>query len=304
MKIDGKEIARAFPRKTKATPTDELAFVGIPTRKDFAAAEHVDEVRVSVTFTYDIEKAEAIAKKWEAAGFKVKVGGPAFGDRNSDIFIPGLYVGNGYTFTSRGCNNNCWFCSVWKSCHGQIKELEIKDGWKICDDNVLATSPEHFKGVIEMLKRQPHPAEWVGGIEAKILQPWHAELMKEAGSRRIYCAYDTPDDLEPLIEASKIFRAAGFTETSNTLMCYCLIGWKGDTFDAADLRLRQAVEAGFMPFAMLYRDEKGNTDEEWRRFQRTWAAPQIVGTKIREIRRQRKEANDGHQHQSNPAPEL
>lgn len=287
MIVNGKEIARAFPRKTKATPTDALAFVGIPTRKDFTAAEAADEVHVSVAFTYDIPKADAIAKKWEAAGYNVKIGGPAFGDRNSDTFIPGLYMGDGYTFTSRGCPNNCWFCSVWQSCHGQIKEIEIKDGWKICDDNVLATSPEHFKAVIEMLKRQPHPAEWTGGIEAKILQPWQAELMREAGTRRIYCAYDTPDDLEPLIEAGKIFRNAGFTETSNVLMCYCLIGYKGDTFDAADQRLRQTVEAGFMPFAMLYRDNDGYVDEEWRRFQRTWAAPQIVGTKIREIRKAR-----------------
>lgn len=287
MIVDGKEIARSFPRKTKATPTDALAFTGMPTKKDFEAAAQADEIHVSVTFTYDIPKAEQMAKKWQNAGFNVKIGGPALGDRNSDIFIPGLYMGEGYTFTSRGCKNHCWFCSVWKSCGGQVKELEIKDGWKICDDNVLGTSPEHFRAVIEMLKRQPHPAEWTGGIEAKILQPWQAELMREVKTRRIYCAYDTPDDYEPLVEAGKIFRAAGFTETSNVLMCYCLIGYKGDTFDAAERRLRQAVEAGFMPFAMLYKDANGNTDEAWRRFQRTWAAPQIVGTKIREIRKAR-----------------
>ena len=287
MIVDGKEIARVFPRKTKATPTDDLAFVGLPTKKDFEAAQAADEVHVSVTFTYDIPKAEQIAEKWRKAGFNIRIGGPAFGDRNSDTFTPGLYMGEGYTFTSRGCTNHCWFCSVWKSCKGQIKELEIKDGWKICDDNILATSPEHFRAVIEMLKRQPHPAEWTGGIEAKLLQPWQAELMKEAGTRRVYCAYDTPDDLEPLIEAGKIFRNAGFTETSNTLMCYVLIGYKGDTFDAADRRLREAVTAGFMPFAMLYKNDNGDTDEEWRRFQRTWAAPQIVGKKVREIRRER-----------------
>lgn len=288
MIIDGKEIARAFPRRTKATPTDALALVGIPTKEDLTRVEVADEIHVSVTYTYDIEKAEKMAAAYEKAGHKVKVGGPAFGDRFSSTFTPGLYMGEGYTFTSRGCPNHCWFCSVWQSCRGQIKELEIKDGWKICDDNVLATSPEHFKAVIEMLKRQPFPAEWVGGIEAKILQPWQAELMKEANTRRIYCAYDTPDDLEPLIAAGKIFRDAGFTVTSNTCMCYVLIGYKGDTFEAAEKRLYQAIDAGFMPFAMLFKDKNGTTDEVWRRFQREWAAPQIVGTKVR---KRRKEVN-------------
>ena len=72
MIVDGKEIARVFPRKTKATPTDDLAFVGLPTKKDFEAAQAADEVHVSVTFTYDIPKAEQIAEKWRKAGFNIR----------------------------------------------------------------------------------------------------------------------------------------------------------------------------------------------------------------------------------------
>jgi len=41
--------------------------------------------------------------------------------------------------------------------------------------------------------------------------------------------------------------------------------------------------AGFFPFAMLYRDEKGKVGEDWRRFQRIWARPQIVYHKLKEI---------------------
>lgn len=50
MIIDGKEIARAFPRRTKATPTDDLALVGIPTKEDLACVEVADEIHVSVTY--------------------------------------------------------------------------------------------------------------------------------------------------------------------------------------------------------------------------------------------------------------
>lgn len=153
MNINGKEILRVFPRKTKATPDDPMAVIGAPTRAILNAGGF-DEVHISVTFTYDIPKAEMLAKKWEKAGVPVIVGGPAFGDRMTPSFTPGLYVKKGYTFTSRGCPNHCWFCSVWKVANGRIIELPITDGWNILDDNILATSPEHFKAVIEMLKRE------------------------------------------------------------------------------------------------------------------------------------------------------
>ena len=52
-------IIRVFPRKTKATPDDALAYFGPPDL--FAEA---DEVHVSVTFTYDKAIAEKLAEDW------------------------------------------------------------------------------------------------------------------------------------------------------------------------------------------------------------------------------------------------
>lgn len=284
MIIEGKQVARVFPRMTKATPEDKFAFTGALPRKLRGDGGGIDEVHISVTYTYDIPESEALAKSWEKLGVPVKVGGPAFGDRMGD-FTPGLYLKPGYTFTSRGCPNSCWFCSVWQSARGIIRELPITDGWNILDDNILATSPEHFKAVIDMLKRQPEKPVFTGGIEAKILKPWQAELMREAKTRRLYCAYDTPDDYESLVEAGKIFRSAGFTTASHTLGCYVLIGYQGDTFDKAQQRLIQTIQAGFVPYAMLYRDLDGAVDPEWRSFQREWCRPQIVGVKMREYGR-------------------
>lgn len=277
------KIVRAFPRKTKATPCDDLAFTGMPTRKDFQKAESVNEVHVSVTFTYDIPKAELMGEKWIKAGFNVKIGGPAYGDRMSESFIPGLYIEQeGYTFTSRGCPNSCWFCSVWESAKGKLIELPITPGWNILDDNILATSEQHFRDVIQMLKQQPDKPIFTGGIEAKILKPWQAELMKEVKTKRLYCAYDTPDDYEPLVEAGKMFRSAGFTTASHVLSCYVLIGYWGDTFLKAEKRLVETIKAGFVPYAMLWKDKSGTVDEDWRRFQREWCRPQIVGVKMRD----------------------
>ena len=51
-------LIRVFPRKTKATPTDALAYFGPPDRHAEA-----DEVHVSVTFTYDKAWAEHLAEQ-------------------------------------------------------------------------------------------------------------------------------------------------------------------------------------------------------------------------------------------------
>lgn len=131
-------IARVFPTKTSMSPTDPLAFFGAPTL-DAIAAEP-DEVHISVTFSWDLEKADELFFQWEMLGVPVEVGGPAFGDRMSETFTPGLYLKEGMTITSRGCPKDCWFCDVGKCANGRVIELPVQDGWNILDDNILATS--------------------------------------------------------------------------------------------------------------------------------------------------------------------
>lgn len=51
----------------------------------------------------------------------------------------------------------------------------------------------------------------------------------------------------------------------------------------AERRLTDTLRAGFIPYAMLYRDKDGKVDPEWRRFQREWCRPIIVAKKANEI---------------------
>jgi len=70
---------------------------------------------------------------------------------------------------------------------------------------------------------------------------------------------------------------AGFTKASNVLRCYVLIGYhKTDTPEKCIKRFGEAWNAGFMPMAMLYRDQKGDYTKDWRKFQREWANPVIT----------------------------
>jgi radical SAM superfamily enzyme YgiQ (UPF0313 family) len=103
-----RRIIRVFPRKTKATPTDSLVRIGVAP----ALFDEADEVHISVSFTWDLKKAEELEKSWRYVA-PTKIGGPATGMRGED-FTPGLYLKKGYVITSRGCPNRCWFCSVPK----------------------------------------------------------------------------------------------------------------------------------------------------------------------------------------------
>lgn len=69
-------IARVFPRKTAMSPTDALAFFGPPTIENIADCikAGVIEVHISVTFTWDLEKAEDLYYAWQILGVPVEVG--------------------------------------------------------------------------------------------------------------------------------------------------------------------------------------------------------------------------------------
>jgi len=269
------KIIRIFPRRTNATPADNHAYVGGPDM--FAEA---DEVHISVVFTWDLLEAERLEKEWKHVA-AVKIGGPATGQRGGN-FNPGMYLKKGYVITSRGCNNRCWFCSVWKR-EGNVRELPITKGWNVLDDNLLACSDSHIKAVFAMLREQKkaHGIEFTGGLEARLLKQWHIDELVRIKPSKMFFAYDTPDDKEPLFEAGKMLKQAGF-KICHPLRAYVLCGYPKDTFEKAEKRFTDCMEAGFTPMAMLYRDETEKCDPEWKRFAWPWARPAVMYQKYKQ----------------------
>jgi hypothetical protein len=78
------KIIKVFPRKTKATPNDE----GVRINMLPGLFDEADEIHISVTFTWDLPRAEWLAKQWRSVA-PVKIGGPATGERGG-----GVYAGN------------------------------------------------------------------------------------------------------------------------------------------------------------------------------------------------------------------
>jgi hypothetical protein len=261
------KIARVFPVRTAATPDDQLSFVDC---EPGLFPPEVDEVHISVAFSWLKRRAEELAYAWESVA-PVKIGGPGWSDDPGADFVPGLYLKRGYVITSRGCPNKCWFCSVWKRESG-LRELPITEGWIVQDDNLLACSERHIRAVFEMLSKQRRAH--LRGLEARLLQPWHIDLLCRIKPAAMWIAYDTPDDYEPLVAAGRMLWQAGFTHSR--LYCYVLVGHPRDTIPGAELRLRQAWRAGFVPFAMLWRNLDGERDSGWMRFSRSWCRPASI----------------------------
>src|SRR6516162_4457802 len=211
-----KRLIRVFPRTTKATPRDGLAYFGPPDL--FAEA---DEVHIDCTFTADKARAESLAEDWKHVA-PVKVGGVAYGDPGHE-FVPGRYIKPGYTFTSRGCPRRCWFCSVWKR-DPIPRLLPIIDGWNVLDDNLLACPRNHVEAVFAMLRWQNRRIEFTGGLEALSLQDCQVDLL--AGLRpapTMFFAYDPGDSFETLEHAARRLTSAGVRTAGHNMRVYVLI---------------------------------------------------------------------------------
>lgn len=272
-----KRILRVFVKRTSYTPTDELAFVGLPPFADMIP-EH-DEVHISVPFTWDMDEAEELAYQWEGVTNKpVKLGGPAY-HSPCEGFTPGLYVRKGIIFTSRGCNNNCPWCGVRKI-EGKLRELPVVPGNIIQDNNFLQCSRQHKDKVFDMLRTQ-RGISFRGGLETDLIDDHFVSNITSLRIAELWLACDTDAQLPRFKAACKKLTDAGFTR--NKIRCYSLIG---HDMEAEEQRNREIFRAGAMPFSQLERDfsrKKTRYSREWNAFERLWQRPAIIKTHMIEV---------------------
>ena len=129
-----KRILRVFPHQNSFTPNDEYVRFGYP---DMLPLPEHDEVHISCVFTWDKALCEDMKLSWEMKTDKpVLIGGPAY-ESHCEGFQKGMYVREGITFTTRGCNNQCPWCCVPRI-EGRLTEIEdFPEGNIIQDNNFL-----------------------------------------------------------------------------------------------------------------------------------------------------------------------
>ncbi len=265
-------MIRVFPSRTNMTPDDELSFVGDP---PFELPPE-QPVRVSVVFTWDVPEGQRLAAAWAQYYKDVQIGGPAFGDSGGD-FEPGRFVKTGVTITSRGCNKKCAWCFVPPR-EGRVRELPIREGYIVQDNNLLACSRNHIEAVFDMLRHQRRAAVFSGGIDVTLLQNWHRELFDSIKFKELWFACDTQGGLPQLERAARILDGI----PASKRRCYTMIGFNGETLAQAEARLERVFEMGYYPFSQLYQDErKREYSREWKALNRKWSRPAAYKAKPR-----------------------
>lgn len=269
-------IIRVFPRQTSMTPRDELAFVGDPPLMFFRPhPDQVDEVHVSVAFTWDIPEAQRLAASWSQYYDVVRIGGPALSSP-CDSFEPGVYIQHGVTFTTRGCNCRCPWCLVGTH-EGYFMEIQhFAPGYIIQDNNILQASHDHLDRVFNMLRQQRKGATFSGGLQASLVNDWVVEELRSLRIAQIFLAADTKEALRPLEDALKKLAALG----RQKLRVYTMLAYNGETISDAEERLEKVWELGGMPFAQLYQppDQFIKYSKQWKQIARKWSRPAAMRT--------------------------
>jgi hypothetical protein len=239
-----------------------MAFIGDPP----LMRPEADEVHVSCTFTWDKERATRLWRAW-GQYYPTKLGGPAF-DVMPGCFVPGMYLKEGVTFTSRGCNNRCPWCLV-PHIEGSLVEYDtFPVGNIVQDNNLLQCSQSHLKQVFTMLKGQ-RAIEFTGGLDARLMTSWIADQIRAVRVKQLFLACDTDKGLEPLRNATRLLAMP-----KDKVRCYVLCGFN-QTIAEAEERLRQVWDTGAIPFAQLYQpsDRWIKYPQGWRDLARTWSRP-------------------------------
>lgn len=267
-------VIRVFPRATNMTPKDDpYVFIGDPP----LWRPEADEVHVSVTFTWDIKEGKRLQEAWAQYYPNVLIGGPAMWDKPNN-FVPGFYVKQGTTFTSRGCNHNCPWCLAWQV-EGKLRTIPIVPGHVIQDNNLLQCPASHRREVFRMLSLQHRAFSFLGGLDARLITDEIADELRALRIHQVFLAADTEGALKPL---KKAIKKLSFLPRQK-LRCYVLLAYKNETMEQVEMRLRKVWELGAMPFAQLYQppDRYIEYERDWKQFARRWQRPAIMKSMMR-----------------------
>jgi len=249
--------------------------------KDIAQWQVGKTLYLSVVFSWDLPRAEAIARKHDGP---VIVGGPAamyatsleWGAVQPSTPYDVLAMHNPMaTFTTRGCPSRCPYCIV-PHIEGEFRELTT---WKpapvVCDNNLLAASWSHLERVVDSLA-QFGWADFNQGLDARRFTKEVAALLYRAGQVKLRFAFDCAQDESAVQYAIRIGRDAGH----RSIGVYVLIGFR-DTPNDAYRRLETVRSWGLRPNPMRYQPlnaevksgyvAPGWTDAELRRMTRYYS---------------------------------
>jgi len=249
--------------------------------KDIAQWQIGKTLYLSVVFSWDIERAAHTAKKHNGP---VIVGGPA-AILNREVFDgvaevrefcevaePLLMHNPLATFTTRGCVNQCEFCSVPKTEGGLVELTNWRPAPLVCDNNFLAASTAHQRRVINTLRHFPL-VDFNQGLDARLLTAGALDNLARLKAVKLRFAFDHINLESQVADAVALCQRRGLHD----IAVYVLIGFKDTPTDAL-YRLRKTVEWGCLPCPMRYQPLDTNKKD-------SYVGTNWTGTELRRMMR-------------------
>jgi hypothetical protein len=238
--------------------------------------EHYDVVYVSKVFgdeytSMDMTVIQADKVIYGGTGFAMEViDGKEVYKKDRDPSLPyeiehiypdyGLYPkltqGIAYGFLTRGCPNNCAFCSVSKK-EGLVshKVADLSEWWngqkqiKLLDPNILACR-QHLE-LLEQLAESGASVDFTQGLDARFITEKNLEVLSRIKIKRIHFAFDFMKNEKRIIKGLILAKEKLNADDRNSVV-YMLTNF--DTTIKDDLyRVSAIKKAGFSPDVRIYR---------------------------------------------------
>ena len=226
-----------------------------------------DKAYLSAIFTYDLPDLCQDTNLLRQNGVEVEIGGPAatampeYIEEHTGIkphlglddrfeHVPGKYR---MVFTSRGCRNKCLWCIVPRI-EPELREYDNfpipigKNPW-LGDNNILATSWEHQKLVVEKLK-DVRNLDINSGFEAPLFTEDHYQLYSKLHLECFRLAFDSMKTEAEFERAVKILKK--YNVDYRRIIVFVLIGFPGTTFEEAVYRLEKTRDLGCSPYPQRF----------------------------------------------------
>lgn len=197
----------------------------------------------SVPFTWELPIVESYLKQSSSLWESAVVGGPAvslmpnFFDSLQQVSIgvdyPGVLqkINPMATKTTVGCVRSCEFCAV-PYIEGRFKELDDwPDNPVLIDNNLFASSIEHFDKVIERLVSHGW-ADFNQGVDSRLLHKHHAIQIKRIHNPTVRLALDSLSYTDQWECSLQVLRDVGLPK--KCIRSYALIAFDSDPGESWD----------------------------------------------------------------------